>query len=92
MSVDDSYYTVPDDSGVSFTKEEWARAKKAEEAIKKRLAKRCKHLVKGGAPTTKPKVDWDRIKAERARLEQKERDAKIEANGFEPLPYSEHNE
>jgi len=87
MPLDDSNYTLPEDNGECyFTEEEWERAEKAEERIRAKLAKRCKHLVKSPGGPKKRKVDWDKIRAERERLEQKEQDAIREAMGFE-IPY-----
>lgn len=83
MSTDDSNYTLPEGGGTSFTKEEWKRAKKAAKKIRDKLAQKCKHLIQAEDGPKPQRVDWEKIKAERERLDEKERDAIREANGFE---------
>lgn len=83
MSVDDSSFTLPEGGSVSFTDAEWARAKKAEEKQRAELTKTCKHLIKSPDGPKPRKIDWKKIKKERERLEQKERDAQRVAGGYE---------
>ena len=81
--MDDSYYTLPDGGGTSFSKADWARAARARKKQREKLAKTCKHLVKSSEEPKPRKANREQIKAERARLEQKEQDAEREADGFE---------
>ncbi|KKN36843.1 hypothetical protein LCGC14_0769650 [marine sediment metagenome] len=84
MSVDENYFTMPDGAnGASFTKEEWERADRAIQKIKDRLAETCRHLIRSPGEPKRRKVDWDKIRAERERLADKERDALRVAGGFE---------
>lgn len=80
--LDDNNYTMPEGGTIGLSAEDWKRAEKAEKKIREKLAKTCKHLVKGPSPK-KRKVDWEKIRAERERLEQEERDAMRIASGFE---------
>ena len=82
MPLDDTHETIPEGGGASFSKAEWARAKRNVEKIRKRLAATCRHLIQSTEPPKPRKVDWEKIKAERERLAEKERDVLREAGGF----------
>ena len=75
MSVNDSSFTLPDGGSVSFTDAEWDRAEAAAQKSRDRLAQNCKHLIKSPDGPKPRKVDWEKIKEARERLERKERDA-----------------
>jgi len=78
--MDDSYY--PEGGGASFTDAEWKRAKQNIEKLREKLAATCRHLVRSKEPPKPRKVDWDKIRAARERLAEKERDVLREASGF----------
>ena len=81
--MDDANYTIPDGGGTSFSAAEWARAKKAAKKLRNKLAQNCKHLIKSTKEAKPRKANRAKIKEERERMEQKERDAQREANGYE---------
>ena len=82
MSLDDNHDTLPAGGGASFTKAEWARAEERVQEMRDRLAKTCRHLVVNPDPPRKRKVDWNKVKRERERMEQDLRDAERVARGF----------
>ena len=81
-ALDDGTCTLPDGGGTSFTDAEWKRAMAAAKKSRDRLAKTCKHLIKSDEPPKKRKVDWNKIKEERERMEQKLRDAERQGDGY----------
>ena len=83
MSLDDKHDTLPAGGGASFTKAEWARAQANVEKIRERLAKTCRHLVVSPDPPKKRKLDWGKVRRERAKMDQDARDAERIARGFD---------
>jgi len=81
--VDDNAYTYPSSGGASFSKAEWARAKRAIARMDARLRATCKHLIKSGKPLVIKRVDYKKAQEERELLEQKLLDAERAAQGYE---------
>lgn len=82
---DDSHYTYPESgaSHASFSPKEWARAKKALEKLKERLAAKVTHLIKSGEPVKRPNVSRKKIQRDLGEVDDKLRAAEQEARGYE---------
>lgn len=81
MSVDEDHYTYPE-SPANLSAAEKQRVDVNLENLQKRLAAKCKHLVKGDPRPSKKWVRRAQVEKELQEIEERLAAAELEANGY----------
>jgi len=84
MSVNSDDFTHPEQvSQVSFSPQEWAKAKKAIEKIRERLAATVNHIIKSDEPRKRPDFNKKKRKLNLGDVDEKLKAVEREARGFD---------